>query len=410
MYVWWPTMQADIIRYVSQCDTCQRVKRAQRRTAPQAVRLATRPWQIICIDVTGPLPISKHNNEYIVDVIDTYTRYVEGWAVPEINMVSIANAVIERIICRYGLFEVMVSDRGSVFVGQLASHIYRALKIKRVITTAYHPQSNGIIERFHATLKTTLKVWSVETGSEWDELLPYAIFAYNTAYHTVIQEIPHFLNHGYDARLPIDTVINTKSDEYNDIHQYAVALVEKLQLTQRRVREILKEINHQRKESEMLAQRLNIQVGERVMMYDPTTTPGESSKLKVRWQGPYTVLERPTPVTYIINQNGQRYTAHVERLKRYIANNDDNNDNDSYTAQLEKLNNELEMIKQTQQTLLQRQALAEAAKVHLHTQRKSSSHKDNVSDGDDNDDVNDVESESMSAQIMCLHSGEIYWT
>ena len=67
-----------------------------------------------------------------------------------------------EIVCRYGLFEVLVSDRGGVFVGTLAAHVFRALKIKRIQTTAYHPQANGMIERFHATLKITLVLWSHE--------------------------------------------------------------------------------------------------------------------------------------------------------------------------------------------------------------------------------------------------------
>lgn len=88
---------------------------------------ATRPWQIIGIDVVGPLPTTNKGNVYIVDCVCHFTRYVEGWAVPSIDMISIAKAVIERIVCRYGLFETLVSDRGSVFVGSLAAHIIRTV-------------------------------------------------------------------------------------------------------------------------------------------------------------------------------------------------------------------------------------------------------------------------------------------
>ena len=186
-------------------------------------------------------------------------------------MISISKAVIDRVVCRYGLFERMVSDRGSVFVGTLAAHIYKALRIQRIVTTAYHPQSNGMIERFHSTLKTTLKLWSNEIHEEWDILLPFAIFAYNTSYHTTLQEVPHFLCHGYDARLPIDEVLGNRGEHYGGIHQYAVELVERLQQVHRRVKEILEEVNNQRKEDELLSKILNLQVGDQVWMHDPST-------------------------------------------------------------------------------------------------------------------------------------------
>ena len=65
----------------------------------------------------GPLPITHRGNQYIIDVVCHFTRFVEGWPAPEIDMISISKAVIDKIVCRYGLFERMVSDRGSVFVG-----------------------------------------------------------------------------------------------------------------------------------------------------------------------------------------------------------------------------------------------------------------------------------------------------
>jgi transposase InsO family protein len=148
---------------------------------------------------------------YIVDCVCHFTRYVEGWAIPESqnNAVSIARAVVEKIVCRYGIFETLVSDRGGVFIGTLAAHVFRALRIKQRTTTAFHPQSNGMIERFHFTLKVTLKLWSHEYAEEWDALLQFAIFAYNSAFHTILQEVPHFLCHGYDARLHIDELIGS---------------------------------------------------------------------------------------------------------------------------------------------------------------------------------------------------------
>jgi hypothetical protein len=418
MYVWWPGMQADIIQYVSTCVICQRVKRATHEKAPpMSVRLATRPWQQIGIDVTGPLPVTSRNNEYIVDVVCHFTRYVEGWAVPEINMVTIAKAVIDNIICRYGLFEIMVSDRGSVFVGTLAAHIYKALKIKRVKTTANHPQSNGIIERFHATLKTTLKLWSLEVGDEWDVLLQFAIFAYNTAFHVTLQEVPHFLNHGYDARLPIDEVLQNDGDSYADVHQYAAELVDKLQHVHTRVKQILEEVNIERDENELLAKMLKLAVGDEVWMFDPTTATGES-KMKVRWKGPYTILQKISSVVYIINKDGHPYTVNIDRLKKTkVDNNNNNNNNDKKDRdilQLEQINDELNSMKQMQLTLIEKKKLTELQKEQLSEKIKAASavaKQVATADAEEEEKYGgeDEVSELSAAITMYLHSGEVNW-
>ena len=69
---------------------------------------------------------------------------------------TIANCILTGIICRYGLPNVILSDRGSGFVSKLAQLIYAMLGIKRVTTTAWHPQSNGVVESFNGTLKDNI--------------------------------------------------------------------------------------------------------------------------------------------------------------------------------------------------------------------------------------------------------------
>ena len=323
-------------------------------------------------------------------------------------MISIAKAVIEKIVCRYGLFDTMVSDRGSVFVGSLAAHIYKALRIHRVKTTAYHPQSNGIIERFHETLKMTLKLWSHEVSDEWDDLLPFAIFAYNTAFHTGLQEVPFYLNHGYDAKLPIDAVLGTPSDNYGDVHWYAAELVDKLKHVHARVKEILQEVNQQRDESALMAKILNLKVGDEVFLYDPSNKKGESSKLKKRWLGPYKVLERKSPTVYVINKDGHADSVAVERLKKRETTAEPTVS--GYDSQLEQLESELLKIKELQQNLLQRQQLKEVQKEQLAAQKMeaaavAASAANDDSHGDDNDDVI-----ALSAiMVEHLHSLSLKW-
>jgi transposase InsO family protein len=96
----------------------------------------------------------------------------------------------------------MVSDQGGPFVSELARYIYHQLGINKKITTAYHPQANGVTERFNGTLKQLLKVWCNEEQDDWDELVTYATFVYNTNYHRVVQEVPFFITNAATSLIP----------------------------------------------------------------------------------------------------------------------------------------------------------------------------------------------------------------
>ena len=100
---------------------------------------------------------------------------------------------------------------------------------------------------------------------EWDDLLPFAIFAYNTAFHTTLQEVPHYLAHGYDARLPIDEVLGAKEERTRDVHEYAAELVDSLQSVYKRITEILHEVNVSRNEDEATARVLKLKIGDKSM-------------------------------------------------------------------------------------------------------------------------------------------------
>jgi hypothetical protein len=354
-YVWWPNMLNDIIAYVKVCEKCQQRKQAMKLAPILPVSVPTSPWEYIGVDITGPFPMTSRNNQYILVIVDHFTRWAEGIPIPDQTTETIADKILTCIICRYGLPKVILSDKGSGFVSKLAQLIYSMLGIKRVTTTAWHPQSNGVVERFNGTLKNTLSMWVNEMHNDWDLLLPYAIFAYNVSIHRVLQDSPFYLSFGRDARLPIDYIVTTTIDEtgYESVHEYASALVQKLQDVHIRVTDILNSINEDRSASLQGVEISDIVVGDIVWMHTPTTEKGKSSKLVRRWKGPYTVLEKKGPTNYSIEINGKPVVVNVNRLKKaYI---DNNTSLQSYTDQLQLAEAELESVIQTQQQLVVRQ-------------------------------------------------------
>jgi len=202
---WWPAMLDDIARYISACELCQKNKIAGRLSVPiQPMSLPSAPWMQVSIDTVGPLHTTRQGNRYIICMVDYFTRYCEAQAVDEQTSQTVIQAVYKNIICRHGVPQILISDRGSPYVSHVAEQMFNRLGIKRHYSTAFHPQANGAVERFNRTLKETLRVWANKNADDWDEMLPYALFSYNSAYHSTIKNTPFYLQHARMPRLPLD--------------------------------------------------------------------------------------------------------------------------------------------------------------------------------------------------------------
>lgn len=129
------------------------------------------------MDIVGPLPRSSTGKRYILVICDYATCYPEAVALRNID----ANTVAEELLsffARVGVPEEILTDQGTNFTSQLLKEVYRLLQIKPIRTTPYHPQTDGLVERFNGTLKAMLRKTTAEEGKDWDKLLPYLLFAY----------------------------------------------------------------------------------------------------------------------------------------------------------------------------------------------------------------------------------------
>ena len=139
--------------------------------------LIERTFQRIAIDIVGPLPRSKAGNKYILIVCYHATRYPEAVPLPSIEAERIAKELV-KLFSRVGIPDDILTDQGTNFMSALLQEIYRLLHIKWIRTTPYHPQTDGLVERFNGTLKAMLKKLTSRNQKDWDELLPYLLFAY----------------------------------------------------------------------------------------------------------------------------------------------------------------------------------------------------------------------------------------
>src|SRR5678816_18677 len=253
--------------------------------------------------------------------MDGFTKFVE--AIPMVNQeaTSVARALVENVIVRYGAPLEILTDQGKNFDGNLFRELCRLLDIDKVRTSSYHPSCNGLIERFHRTMNSMLGKVISSHQRDWDEVLPYVLSAYRASQHEVTGFSPNYLMFGRETRAPIDLVYGRPPEEERSavtysayVEEYAARLEDAYQL----VREQLRVSAERRKRRYDLRVRpARFAPGDRVWYYSPRRYQGRSPKWARMFTGPFIVVEQTGPVNYRLRKNRQSrpFIAHVDKLK-----------------------------------------------------------------------------------------------
>ena len=115
------------------------------------------PWDLLCMDFLGPLPVTSRGNRFILVMSDYFTKYVEVIPVADQPAETCANAVIEHFIARWGSPLQIHSDQGAAFESNLFNELCSILQVTKSRTSARNPRGNGQVERFNRTLIKMVK-------------------------------------------------------------------------------------------------------------------------------------------------------------------------------------------------------------------------------------------------------------
>ena len=183
------------------------------------------PFARIAMDIVGPLVRSEKGNRFILVVCDYGTKYPEAIPLKTIDAEMVANALID-IFSRTGIPCEILSDQGSNFMSATIKHLCSLLHIKKLKTSPYHPQANGLVENFNGTLKKMLKCYSDETAKDWDKNIPYVLFAYREAKHETTGFSPFEMLYGRHVRGPLSIVKEKWEDlKPEDVKQSAISYI-----------------------------------------------------------------------------------------------------------------------------------------------------------------------------------------
>ena len=201
------------------------------------------------MDILGPLPLTVRGNRYVLVVGDYFTKWMEAYPVPNTEAGTVANVFVHHFVSRFGVPDVLHTDQGRNFESTLMKEVCQLLGIVKTRTTPYHPQSDGLVERFNLTLLNLLSLAASENEQEWDLHLPMVMLAYRTSVQESTGCTPFYLMFGREARLPADVMYGLPpSSNPIQVNQYALDLRLRLESAYQRVRERMG-LQHQRQKA-----------------------------------------------------------------------------------------------------------------------------------------------------------------
>ena len=162
-----------------------------------------KPFERISMDIVGPLPKSSAGNRFILVINDLATRYPEAIPMRTVKSPKIAEE-LAKYVSRHGIPKEILTDNGTNFISTYIRKLYEILGIKQVLTTPFHPQTNGVTERFNGTLISMLRRFVRDDVNQWDKMLPYVLFAYRETPHQATGFSPFELLYGTNPRGVLD--------------------------------------------------------------------------------------------------------------------------------------------------------------------------------------------------------------
>ena len=314
----WPGLSSDVTNYIMSCVKCKVHNKNTHKSAPFHLRpVITEPHDEIALDIIGPLPRSKKGYRFALTTICMASRWPEVYPLNNTKAENVANALIEYI-ARNRIPTKILTDQGTQFTSTIMTQTCQALGITHIKTVCYRPQGNGIIERFHGTLKPLLAK-AASDGIDWPTFLPIALSAIRAIPCRSTGFSPAEIVFGRNTRNILDIVYEGWTNPlYSkvDIANWVQQLQEKLEV----IRDAATLTNHIARQK----QNTHNKHSRSTRSYKPgdlvfTRIPGCRANLQASWEGPFKIVKSVPPLNYEIQDNNNTWTkvTHINNLKTY---------------------------------------------------------------------------------------------
>nr|XP_015210947.1 PREDICTED: uncharacterized protein LOC107078390 [Lepisosteus oculatus] len=313
----WPGIYKAVEKYCRECPECQ-------KSAPQPYRnpliplpIIETPFERIGMDLVGPLIRTTKGHQYILVIVDYATRYPEAIPLRAATAKNIARELVQ-LFALVGIPKEILTDQGTPFMSKVMRDLCKLLGIQQIRTSVYHPQTDGLVERFNKTLKSMLRKTMQKDGKNWDQLLPYLMFAVREVPQASTGFSPFELLYSRKPRGLLDVVKESWEHQPSPLQ----TIIEHVEQMRERINVIVPLVKENLEKAQAQQQQIynrgavarEFQIGDRVLV------PTPECKFLASWQGPYEVVEKVGPVNYKVKQHDRRrqhQIYHVNLLKKW---------------------------------------------------------------------------------------------
>ena len=316
---YWPGIQKIMSNYIRSCLTCEKFKPSKENTRANLQQIISHQvLELVELDFIGPLTPTKQGHKYILSIIDHFSKYAVAYATFQQNTNTVIDC-LKQYFSLFGIPERILTDQGRCFISKPFSDFLSLWGVAKATSTSYHPETQGLVERFNGTIISILKKYVFETPDTWDENLPLATFSYNTSVQRVNDVTPHEVMYGRKANTSLSTLVKNYSNLTPAEH------VLKVQRDMQRINKIIignQEVARQKTEEKYNEKSAGevFSIGDYVLLYNPAVKLGDSKKFSPCYQGPFIIDRKIGEVNYHIKSTDgtlKEQTVHQNRLKRY---------------------------------------------------------------------------------------------
>ena len=299
---YWYKYKEFIENCVQKCPQCQARRLPKLRPkAPMSQNWVGVSMERVCLDLLGPFPESRNRNKYVLSIVDQFTRWGELYPIKNMEAITIAKVFVK-------------------FESVLFKEICALMDIDKKRNTSFHPQTNGIQERFNRTIEDMLSKFVSANQKDWDEYLPLLLLAYRSSVHESTKQTPYMMFYGRHALLPVDFLCCPPCTETKmSSNEYVLEWLSKIHSIART--DMNKASDRQKKTSDHRVHVIPYKEGDLVWLRLCNKTKRPCPKLQPRWECPYILTRRVSDLVVEIEMPGKRKSkkiVHHNRIVPYV--------------------------------------------------------------------------------------------
>ena len=319
---YWPEIWKDAKEICSKYDICMRAKKATNTKKGQIASLpVTRPMEMIQLDFTGRLPRTSSGHEYILMIVDCFTKFVKLYALKTMESEEVINCLLDWF-ATFGVARAIVSDNGSSFMSKLTEKMTNMFKVKRILTGSHSHREEGLVELINKRIQLAFRTSLTDT-TKWDTIIPMIEMSLRSTPNEATGTSPHETLFGYSHQNDIDWELSQRVLEDEGANTGLKGMAKGLQFLRTAVKENIeasrtkarKYYNNGRVESK------DFPIGSLVLLENFRKHKNLPGKFQPAYIGPFLVWKKIGHALYrlkdAVTNKRIRYLAHQDHLKLY---------------------------------------------------------------------------------------------